>query len=52
VSLAINYTEKAKFHAAGYTAIQTNDSFSGGQVRQYGNLSFNRVYQSGHEVPA
>ncbi|CZT21300.1 probable Carboxypeptidase S1 homolog B [Ramularia collo-cygni] len=52
ISLAVNYTEASKFHAAGYTAIQTNDSFSGGQVRQYGNLSFSRVYQSGHEVPA
>lgn len=52
VSLAINYTETPEFHAAGYAAIQTNDSFSGGQVRQYGNLSFNRVYQAGHEVPS
>lgn len=49
VSLAINYTEREQFHAAGYTAIQTNDSYSGGQVRQYGNLSFNRFVSS--EVP-
>ncbi|KAK4501839.1 hypothetical protein PRZ48_007648 [Zasmidium cellare] len=52
VSLAINYTNTAEFHAAGYTAIQTNDSYSGGQVRQYGNLSFSRVYQAGHEIPS
>lgn len=52
VSLAINYTNTADFHAAGYTAIQTNDSYSGGQVRQYGNLSFSRVYEAGHEIPS
>ncbi|EME43356.1 hypothetical protein DOTSEDRAFT_35633 [Dothistroma septosporum NZE10] len=52
VSLAINYTNTTNFHAAGYTAIQTNDTYSGGQVRQYGNLSFSRVFQAGHEVPA
>lgn len=52
MSLAINYTNTAEFHAAGYTAIQTNDSYSGGQVRQYGNLSFSRVYQAGHEIPS
>lgn len=52
VSLAINYTNTSAFHAAGYEGIQTNDSYIGGQVRQYGNLSFSRVYESGHEVPA
>lgn len=51
MSLAINYTDTAKFHAAGYTGIQTNESYVGGQVRQYGNLSFNRVYQAGHGAP-
>ncbi|OTB04624.1 hypothetical protein M426DRAFT_320739 [Hypoxylon sp. CI-4A] len=52
VSLAINYTGTEKFHAAGYTDIVTNDSYVGGQVRQYGNFSFSRVYEAGHEVPA
>ncbi|KAK4621861.1 Carboxypeptidase S1 B [Fulvia fulva] len=52
VSLAINYTNTNDFHAAGYTALQTNDSYSGGQVRQYGNLSFSRVFQAGHEIPS
>ena len=52
VSLAINYTGTDHFHTAGYTPIQTNDTYSGGQVRQYGNLSFSRVYEAGHEVPA
>ncbi|CAK3786377.1 Carboxypeptidase C (cathepsin A) [Lecanosticta acicola] len=50
VSLAIKYTDTAKFHAAGYTGIHTNESYIGGQVRQYGNLSFSRLYQAGHGV--
>lgn len=52
VSLAINYTHSSSFRSAGYTPITTNSSYTGGQVRQYGNLSFSRVYESGHEVPA
>ncbi|KAI1821045.1 carboxypeptidase S1 [Xylaria intraflava] len=52
VSLAINYTNTDKFHAAGYTDIVVNDTYVGGQVRQYGNLSFSRVYEAGHEVPS
>ncbi|KAK5319002.1 hypothetical protein LTR93_007696 [Exophiala xenobiotica] len=52
VSLAVNYTNTRHFHDAGYAPIQTNSSYSGGQVRQYGNFSFSRVYESGHEVPA
>ncbi|KAI0809456.1 carboxypeptidase S1 [Xylaria sp. FL0064] len=52
VSLAINYTHTEQFHAAGYTDIVVNDTYVGGQVRQYGNLSFSRVYEAGHEIPA
>ncbi|KAI1381072.1 serine carboxypeptidase [Hypoxylon crocopeplum] len=52
VSLAVNYTNTDKFHAAGYTDIVINDTYVGGQVRQYGNFSFSRVYEAGHEVPA
>lgn len=44
VSLAINYTESDQFRSAGYTPIQTNSSYIGGQVRQHGNFSFSRVY--------
>lgn len=51
VSLAIPHSEKASFHAAGYTPLQTNSTYIGGQVREQGNLSFSRVYQAGHEVP-
>jgi carboxypeptidase C (cathepsin A) len=42
----------AKFPAAGYEAILVNDTYIGGVVRQYGNLSFSRIYQAGHSVPA
>ncbi|KAJ2901638.1 Carboxypeptidase S1-like protein B [Zalerion maritima] len=41
-----------KFADAGYADIQTNDSYVGGAVRQLGNLSFARVYQSGHALPS
>lgn len=52
VSLAINYSQTPAFHAAGYANITTNASYVGGQVRQHGNFSFSRVFQSGHEIPA
>ena len=48
-SLAIDYAKSDKFQSSGYTRILTNESYIGGQVRQYGNLSFSRVYQAGHE---
>lgn len=51
-SLAINYSATAQFHAAGYEPIQTNSSYVGGLVRQFGNLSFSRIFQAGHEIPA
>lgn len=41
----------AGFANAGYADIVVNDSYVGGAVRQYGNLSFSRVYDSGHFVP-
>jgi hypothetical protein len=40
------------FSDAGYAPIIVNDSYIGGAVRQFGNLSFSRVYQAGHAVPA
>lgn len=40
------------FGASGYAPIIVNESYIGGVVRQLGNLSFSRVYQAGHFVPA
>ena len=40
------------FTAAGYAEIVTNSSYVGGEVRQFANLSFSRIYDSGHLVPA
>jgi carboxypeptidase C (cathepsin A) len=40
------------FPAAGYAPIITNTTYIGGVVRQYGNLSFSRIYNAGHSVPA
>ena len=42
----------ANFPSAGYAPIIVNDSYIGGVVRQFGNLSFSRIYQAGHLVPA
>ncbi|GAO14990.1 hypothetical protein UVI_02027820 [Ustilaginoidea virens] len=54
VALAIANQSRAnyasRFPAAGYAPIIVNDSYIGGVVRQYGNLSFSRVYQAGHSV--
>lgn len=45
-------TYGARYGEAGYAPIIVNDSYIGGVVRQYGNLSFSRIYQAGHAVPA
>ena len=49
ISLAIQSQTASSFQKAGYANIQTNDSYVGGLVRQYGNLSFSRVFEAGHE---
>ncbi|KAL8700597.1 MAG: hypothetical protein Q9201_005361 [Fulgogasparrea decipioides] len=51
-SLAIPYSQRTQFASAGYAPIATNASYTGGLVRQYGNLSFSRVFQAGHEIPS
>ncbi|EXJ94182.1 hypothetical protein A1O1_02575 [Capronia coronata CBS 617.96] len=38
--------------SSGYAPIVANRSYVGGVVRQYGNLSFSRIYDAGHLVPA
>ncbi|KAL8736019.1 MAG: hypothetical protein Q9166_000581 [cf. Caloplaca sp. 2 TL-2023] len=49
-SLAVNYTHKEQFSAAGYTPFVV-DGDEYGEVREYGNFSFLRIYEAGHEVP-
>lgn len=41
-----------KFPAAGYSPIVVNKDYVGGEVRQFGNLSFSRIYQAGHSIYA
>ncbi|PKS10109.1 hypothetical protein jhhlp_001859 [Lomentospora prolificans] len=50
VSLQMEYAGASSFREAGYTSIETNDSYSGGLVRQHGNVSFSRVYDAGHSA--
>ena len=47
-SMHIEYSSSKAFRSADYAPIIVNPFDSGGQVRQYGNLSFSRVYQAGH----
>lgn len=42
----------ARFPMSGYADIVVNSSYVGGAVRQFGNLSFARIYDSGHLIPA
>ena len=44
ISLAVNYTHKEQFAAAGYAPFTVN-GIEYGEVRQYGNFSFLRVYE-------
>ncbi|RMZ83362.1 hypothetical protein DV737_g1652, partial [Chaetothyriales sp. CBS 132003] len=50
VSLAVEHPTAEKFRAAGYTPLVV-DGVEYGETRAYGNFSFTRVYESGHEVP-
>ena len=50
VSLQVDYIHSAEFRAAGYAPFVV-DGTEFGEVRQYGNFSFLRMYESGHEVP-
>jgi carboxypeptidase C (cathepsin A) len=55
VSLALSSMLPAyanNFPSAGYADIVVNQSYVGGAVRQFGNLSFARIYDAGHFVPA
>jgi hypothetical protein len=51
VSLEIPYSRSADFAGAGYAPLITLAGVKG-MTRQFGNYSFTRVFQAGHEVPA
>ena len=42
----------AQWYNAGYAPIIVNSTYIGGVVREFGNLSFSRIYDAGHLVPA
>ncbi|KAL4784273.1 Alpha/Beta hydrolase protein [Aspergillus varians] len=50
ISLALKYPHAKQFHQAGYTPLLV-DGVEYGETREYGNFSFSRVYEAGHEVP-
>jgi len=50
ISLRTAYTHSADFRTAGYAPFMV-DGVEYGEVRQYGNFSFMRIYESGHKVP-
>ncbi|KAF6829341.1 carboxypeptidase s1 [Colletotrichum plurivorum] len=50
-SLAVPYNRSEDFARAGYAPLITPDGITG-MTRQFGNYSFSRVYQAGHEVPS
>ncbi|KAI9708649.1 MAG: hypothetical protein M1820_003867 [Bogoriella megaspora] len=50
VSLAVQYAHSKEFAAAGYAPFVVG-GVEVGEVRQYGNFSFTRIYEAGHEVP-
>ena len=46
----MNYAHSAEFRSAGYAPFLV-DGIEYGESRQYGNFSFTRIYEAGHEVP-
>ena len=51
-SIAAQAAGYSPFYSAGYADIVINTTYVGGAVRQYGNLSFSRIYDAGHLIPA
>lgn len=52
VSLVLESPSSNGFRSAGYQNIATSATYDGGFVREHGNLSFSRIFQSGHGVAA
>ncbi|KAK0663744.1 Carboxypeptidase S1-like protein A [Lasiodiplodia hormozganensis] len=50
VSLALEFGGQKEFKAAGYAPLVVDEK-EYGLVRQYGNFSFARIYESGHSIP-
>jgi carboxypeptidase C (cathepsin A) len=50
ISLAVNFTYAEQFRKADYAPFTVNGG-EYGEVREYGNFSFLRIYEAGHEVP-
>jgi len=50
VSEQVKYKHAKQFRKAGYAPLMYG-GVEYGEVREYGNFSFARVYESGHEVP-
>ncbi|KXH49692.1 serine carboxypeptidase [Colletotrichum nymphaeae SA-01] len=50
LSLTANWSGAEKFRDAGYTSLMV-DGEAYGETRQYGKLSFTRVWNAGHEIP-
>lgn len=50
LSLAAEWSGAEGFRDAGYTNLMV-DGVAYGETRQYGKLSFTRVWNAGHEIP-
>ncbi|KAK7408450.1 hypothetical protein QQX98_009377 [Neonectria punicea] len=50
LSLAADWSGAGEFHDAGYTNLVVEGK-AYGETRQYGKLSFTRVWNAGHEIP-
>lgn len=50
LSKQVGYKNQAEFNESGYTPFVV-DGFEYGATREYGNFSFTRIYESGHEIP-
>lgn len=46
----MEHETSAEFRASNYTSFQV-DGEEFGEIRQYGNFSFFRLYEAGHETP-
>ncbi|KAJ5577808.1 uncharacterized protein N7459_006772 [Penicillium hispanicum] len=50
ISIHAKYAHSKEFQAAGYAPFLV-DGVEYGETREYGNFSFTRIYEAGHEVP-